>query len=981
MLKLLARLITSRGQHEATFFASKQHYASLLAEVDSRVVHGVAAVVEAQKVEPENARMRRVSSDNALASAGVATPVAHDNTIKIDANELYVLPDEGLLPDSSLVNGESEEGSENSDSEAEEQNVMNEEEEDEKMSPVATSSRAAPAPVPSSLFENKLAEFGLIEGPRVKPVLKSDIRDVKDEAKIGPSGDKRSSSRSVSKIDTSSLANPSKSSSSSSASDKTMAIWDEVSSLLRPLQYIIFNNYKLFISHTPEIIHVILILISQQPPLHLRHGIHSLLGSLLHGLISFASTMPTADDDIASEIRYCTGVDIQSTSNSNTRQLLISDSAISVWKMALKQLSEPAPSQIFSIFNEVVELTQNNVDVIVSIVSSIVCETTPSLLCNMWRKILWKLTLNSAVKTLPHSSSSTFFLCISSLIQKEFINIDVLWDLFTSLDYVINLYTTKKATKVEEKLLEPTFKCISKVVPFLDTLQIKMLFWFSILLIQCFPDTLLYSPFLILYCSVNELLHRIDTNNSNNSINGDGVNEFIEKELLDIYNNDSEIASIFSYLESFLMYEISFQSSFSTALTKILLKGYNLPSTHDMVVGMLTVLMKHSQSAGKEHLPGISGYAVLLLITNRDEMSVSHGNYANDISSNGNMSVIANSGSGLPLSRHTVLPSSFFGTINFPDLKHSVLFVSSILSILQSSLELDEHRHYLLLILLQTIQEIPNVLTVLYDVVFSTVMESYTTNSNIGGIVHTAIFNILNECLTWASKNECVDDVLPKEKHHKRQHIRSIPPTKDSPVATSAPVEQKVSKRSRLFAFLKRNRSFKESTPTSTVPTVVSEKNNPSKINIDLTSKMAMVHESTNKHQENSIGLTYLHDIGFSGLLEERGASIITKCICSNNSDMKMNINYSQSVLTDSQNLLPPVILAEEDSSSSKIRFCEVCHKPINPESSLHVVRNTSINYVNCKFITHTACIYICLFCFVCVIYSLVMRHVKFSDG
>ena len=172
---------------------------------------------------------------------------------------------------------------------------------------------------------------------------------------------------------------------------------------------------------------------------------------------------------------------------------------------------------------------------------------------------------------------------------------------------------------IEGKMLRPIFFCLSRSLKYLDVVGLQRLFWCAILLLQYFPEHYLSGPVLLLHEVIDELLLRSaqpprsrprsphegftlrvdrkdDDTTSASMHTQDNMN--ITSSLLAIRQSDPCLKEVFDEIEGSALLGISFESSFSTALTSTLLRLFNVKDTKtkSLTIDMLQKLLRHDQA-------------------------------------------------------------------------------------------------------------------------------------------------------------------------------------------------------------------------------------------------------------------------------------------------------------------------------------------------------------------------------------------------
>jgi hypothetical protein len=417
---------------------------------------------------------------------------------------------------------------------------------------------------------------------------------------------------------------------------------------------------------------------------------------------------------------------------------------------------------------------------------------------------MWDLALASARKTSQSSQYSAFFLMVGSLIQNTIephgVN-SCLCDVFDSLKNVTDICIRHHFHDRDEPLLRPILFCLSKAIPLMETKKIHEVFWMTVLLLLFFPTSYLSGPIMLVHATVVELLSRIQQ--EGDALGSGNAGRDLEEELLESRHADKSLNKYFKRLErgKQSIIGVSFESSFSTAMSCLLLRGLQMTEskTRDLSETTLRLLMEHYQShgdGGGEEAPArcISGYSVVLLSVWGDISLVSQPQPVMDsqlaidrrfstspvpsstMSAQGHRRVLitskarsvvamstlpdeavyrpalqrqrASSTSGLMLEKSLpIAPVSFFGEHNFPTNKSLVLFATMILACIRTLQNMEEEQLFVHTLLLQTIRELPTVLSVLYEVLFSEMSSAYAASRNKEGDLNKAILDILNECL------------------------------------------------------------------------------------------------------------------------------------------------------------------------------------------------------------------------------------------
>ena len=384
-------------------------------------------------------------------------------------------------------------------------------------------------------------------------------------------------------------------------------------------------------------------------------------------------------------------------------------------------------------------------------------------------------------------------------------------DVFGALINVTDVCIKHHFNEHDEPLLRPVLFCLSKFIPLMDTNDIQELFWFAVLLLVVFPTSYLSGPVTLVNHIVVELLERIESGNggfieqnllqsrqSSKQLNR--IFRRIEKEGHIIsgvsFESSFSMALASLLLRGFQMTEAKTRDMTEETL-RLLMEHYQRQSESP------------GDSSGSGGGIGtsrkcISGYAAVLLtvwgdisLVSQPQLSIQHDNSdAGDIrfsvsppptSMSGTpggileqprakttLSVLTASARPMmstlpedPIYRPTqqlqrqrsssaaLLPDkpptyahvSFFGEHNFPTNKSLVLFVTMLLACIRTLQNMEEEQLFVHKLLLQTIRELPSVLTILYDIIFSDMSAAYATSLNNDSALHRVLFDIINECL------------------------------------------------------------------------------------------------------------------------------------------------------------------------------------------------------------------------------------------
>lgn len=646
-------------------------------------------------------------------------------------------------------------------------------------------------------------------------------------------------------------------------------LYMEIVYFLRPMLYLIHQNSALLIRNTPYIFHMAITLLSLGKATIMPH-IHTLVCSLLHALISCAhnvsessaieSDTPVTVAGALFEDNNATGVEDgmesptmsdaldQSSRRYSTSSpeevdfsALCTKENVSLWKKVLEEFNSDA---FLLIFQKAPILTPNNFERVATALSVVVRDTSSSL-CKSWRNTMWNLALSAARKTPQNTRYSAFFLMVGSLIQHDSDLVSTsqcICDVFEALLHVIEVCIPHQFHSSHEPLLRPILFCLSKSIPLMETQKVEELFWLAVLLFLFFPLSYLSGPVVLMHHVVVELLRRSERReNGESGGSGDndplGANAYmgtnIEDALLVARYNNKQLNKIFRRIEKGRksVIGISFESSFSTALASLLLRGLQMTETksRELTEQTLQLLMEHYQkqtekasqsprgsSSTSEN--GISGYAAVLLTiwgdialvsqpqtsphldtaqidrrystsptpttmsTTQNRRIMIYGSKARSVIStlpedpvyrpslqrqrSSSTPVLPSKPSG-PLA-----PVSFFAEHNFPTNKSVVLFTTTQLAAIKALQKMEAEQLFAHTLLLQTIRELPSVLSVLYEILFSEMSSAYAASLQKEGPLNQTILGILNECLMsgFSRQQGKVRDV---SSHHTRSPVIS----------------------------------------------------------------------------------------------------------------------------------------------------------------------------------------------------------------
>lgn len=413
---------------------------------------------------------------------------------------------------------------------------------------------------------------------------------------------------------------------------KSNSKWFEVIALLRPLLYLIFKNPTVLEHCTPDILHLSLKLLAKGPR-SVHPGVFTLLSTLVHALLSesvdeikFSASGVHRPADEDERISFGSGL-----------VSVFSGADASAWREVLNQMDSPS---FHFIFNKPPELTSNNFEVVAGFMTEVV-SCPSSELSNQWKHSLWDLALKSSMKRFTYILTNgsgaeivascpvypSYFYLLGNLIDVDKASVSYFKHIFSSFQDVIKLCSEYNFVdncgeaqvcldKIEDKMMRPIFFCLSRSLKFLDILGLQRLFWCTILLLQYFPEHYLSGPVLLLHSVSDELLESLPPGAGEKSSQFSAAGEInidtcgdhggdddvrvhnVTSALLDMRRSDSSLRQSFDVIEGSNLLGLSFESSFSTALTSTLLRLFNVKDakTKTLTVDILQKLLQHDQA-------------------------------------------------------------------------------------------------------------------------------------------------------------------------------------------------------------------------------------------------------------------------------------------------------------------------------------------------------------------------------------------------
>jgi hypothetical protein len=280
------------------------------------------------------------------------------------------------------------------------------------------------------------------------------------------------------------------------------------------------------------------------------------------------------------------------------------------------------------------------------------------------------------------------------------------------------------------------------------------------------------------------------------------------------------------------------------------------------------------------------------------------------------------------------LPREFFGEKNFPTVKDSVLFVANILSYLKEAQEHNAECHVMLVLLLQTIREIPSVLGSLSDVIFNQLMECFSLGgkqmSGASEVVRSAAFDVLNECMISASLGE-VNSAFSLSNTDKVDLNHTLTEETESVGVTSLDSSQeRAANRTRLVAFLNKTRSKITKRYVNCAPTNSGKMESAEVWSGSGTSASKRGHHASTVSEALSGGMLLLHEFGLSALLECIETVSLKTCSCGLDNGPHYASWHADSATS---------------SDASIAIYCSTCKLPTSTESPVAAVRKHLFAY------------------------------------
>lgn len=681
-----------------------------------------------------------------------------------------------------------------------------------------------PLPVPREVLDGVTAFFAVSPVPHDRKTVRSSSKKVIDTTSQSEADAQREFERRQKR-------HPSKVQSAKISQENLMEIvfdeseiWVEIVALLRPLVYQIFQISTLLIHSTPKIVHLVFTIISYGYVPVLPH-VHTLLSTMVYALtlysrILFSSTRDL-EQDVALDSQEAVSFDpiVQVDRPDTTTQLIV--------KLLNDILTDLNNDTFHLIFNKAPILTPNHQEKIINTLSSIFVENNNHQngsfqLQSIWKKCLWDLSVSSVTRSVTSSNYTIFFQLLGNLMDMKNIQenpqfLKVLYQCLMKVieSYCIHVSSHIRTQDVYEKYVDTNgskfiFSCLTKLVSFLEEDKLLELFWINTMIVLYFPLHLLTGPIALMHSIVRCILE---------SCSQTGVMKHLEEMLLDFRKKSKTLNTIFRKLEGDRLIGISFQSSFSIALSSILMRGLQSVehSTKDLTIEILKLMSENYQihlsqpladenQSYKSGNRGISGYSILLCVVSGNTSSVSPSQpltptpwisqinpevvststqllSSHEVEDNKNSSEQSKTLQPNVISIHPddplyrsgrhradsttsvsdqALPNTqvlFFGDQNFPNNRSAVLFVTLLLSYFKHT-SVESEQIFILSLLLQTIRELPSVLYIVYDVLFTQLTGHFNNCLDREGAITNAIFDLLNECLKRNGNRE-VFQVVP----------------------------------------------------------------------------------------------------------------------------------------------------------------------------------------------------------------------------